>query len=306
MGEVDRAFADAREKDDKFTRDSVEHVVLVGGSSRIPRIRTMLDEYFPRDSGSILCHQVNPDEVVSQGAAVQAAALTTHDDERLNNIVLVDVAPLSLGVEIAGGIMSVLIPRNSTIPAKGKKVYSTTYDNQPSVSITAYEGLRAETANCRKLGYFELKGLHPDKKGVPRVEVSFELDTNGILTISAVDTTTGRSKKMPINRTAGQLNDAQIQKMVEEAERFRVQDELVNQRALITNKFEMYASDVRESWKNNKNVTDEIRAEGISKIDTADAWLSEHKRLSTPDTIRAKYDELVAWIAQHLGTASDE
>jgi heat shock protein 1/8 len=304
IGEIDRAFTDAHVKDAKFTRDSVQHVVLVGGSSRIPKIRTMLDEYFPRDTGSILCHQVNPDEVVSQGAAVQAAALTTHDDERLNNIVLVDVAPLSLGVETAGGVLSVLIPRNSTIPAKGKKIFSTTYDNQPSVSITAYEGLRAETINCRKLGYFELKGIQLLKKGVPRIEVIFELDTNGVLNISAVDTTTGRSKKMPINRTAGQLSDAQVQKMVDEAENFRVQDDLICRRVAAANKFEIYISDVQESWKDTEDIVETMREDGTSRITAADAWLSEWRRVSLPEDITAKQNELMNWFAPHFQNKS--
>lgn len=302
IGEVDRAFTDARLKDEKFTRESVEHIVLVGGSSRIPKIRSLLDECFPRETGSILCHQVNPDEVVAQGASVQAAALTTHDDARLNNIVLVDVAPLSLGVETAGGVLSVLIPRNSTIPARGKKIYSTTYDNQPSVSITAYEGLRAETVNCRKLGYFELKGIQLLKKGVPRIEVIFELDTNGVLNISAVDTTTGRSKKMPISRTAGQLSDVQVQKMVDEADKFREQDELLNKRVEASNKLEIYISNVYESWRalNNASITDAVRESGIQCIDTIDAWLTENRRSATPLEISAKYTELMNWFMPHF------
>jgi L1 cell adhesion molecule like protein len=301
MLQVDRVIEDSIKKDSKLNRDSIEHVVLVGGSSRIPRIRKLLDDYFPRQNGSILCHEVNPDEVVAQGAAIQAAVLSGSTDARLQDIVLVDVAPLSLGVEAAGGLMSVIIARNSTIPAKGTKVYSTNEDNQTAVTIQAYEGLRTETINCRKLGQFELKGIPAAKKGLPRIEVTFSLDTNGILTISAKDTTTGKSKIMPINRTAGQLNDSQVQKMVDEAERYRAQDELIAQRADIVNKFETYIGGLKDSWRNT-NATDEIKADGISRIDAADNWLDINRRLLPINDIQAYQIELSKWFAQHLIT----
>jgi L1 cell adhesion molecule like protein len=306
MLEVDKAIKIATDANKSFTDQSIDHVVLVGGSSRIPRIRTMLEERFgQRDGKSILCHSVNPDEVVAQGAAVQAAAITTVD-ERLNNIILVDVAPLSLGVEVAGERMDVIIKRNQVIPWKAKKTYSTNHDNQPSVSIKVFEGERTETKYCRKLGYFELGGLRPLPKGQSKVEVTFDIDVNGILTVFAHDVTTGRNHKMSINRNAGQLSQEQVQKMINDAEQNRDHDAMIERRAVALNKLETYISSVREHW-GSVDVDDAVRGDGVALLASADSWLHEQKSINTAASVMAleeRLKELMSWFTPHMQRAT--
>jgi L1 cell adhesion molecule like protein len=307
MLEVDKAIKVATDDNKSFTDQSIDHVVLVGGSSRIPRIRTMLEERFGQRGGkSILCHSVNPDEVVAQGAAVQAAAITTVD-ERLNNIILVDVTPLSLGVEVAGERMDVIIKRNQVIPWKAKKTYSTNHDNQPSVSIKVFEGERVETKYCRKLGYFELCGLRPLPKGQSKVEVTFDIDVNGILTVFAHDVTTGRSHKMSINRNAGQLSQEQVQKMISDAEQNRDHDAMIERRAVALNKLETYISSVREHWDSVDVDDASVREDGAARLANTDSWLHEQQRINTVAGVTAleeRLKELMTWFTPHMQRAT--
>ena len=311
MHEVDKTLAQVQKDNKDFTVESIENVVLVGGSSRIPRIRTLLEERFGQRNGkSPLCLSVNPDEVVAQGAAIQAASLTSQD-EITSNILLVDVAPLSLGVEVHGEngpLMDVVIARNSTIPVVKKKEYGTTVDNQPSVSIIIIEGERKEAKYCRRLGYFELRGLRPLPRGQARVSVSFKIDENGILTVEAEDTTTGVAKKMTIDRNAGQLKPDQVERMIADAERNREHDAMVEKRSMAINKLEGYLTSVKVHWDQLELETS-VREEGCARLLGTERWLMPENEANGSrcfrelEAIEARFNELTAWFSPHLQRA---
>ncbi|CAK9045267.1 unnamed protein product [Durusdinium trenchii] len=199
MDSVQKVLEDA-----KVERKQVDEVVLIGGSTRIPYVQKLIEDYFGKEP----CRSINADEAVAYGAAVQAAVLSGNKgkDSPLKDIVLLDVTPLSLGLETAGGVMTRLIERNSTIPTNKKQVFSTYSDNQPAVTIQVYEGERSMTRDNRLLGSFNLDGIPPAPRGVPKIEVAFDLDSNGILNVSAADQTTGKSNKITITNEKGRLS----------------------------------------------------------------------------------------------------